>query len=322
MRRILFANIGWMTHYCGLNPSDTITGGGSYKDDDKHETYNFQNLDGWCYGFVQPVRWGSICLENIDPDISHDSESIDDVLVIWTARRPDSGGTYIVGWYKQAVVYRKWKNSGRKERSNYPYNIKARYEDCTLLQKRDRTYLVPRARKGENEGFMGQSNVWYANKEISKVKIFRMDVIAYVDNYNPDMKTYRKRIKVNVEARKQVETAAIKFVTEAYENSGYKVKTVEKENLGWDLEATNGNVNLRIEVKGLAGEEISVHLTQNEYAKMKNINNSDYRLCVVTEAVKSPQLSTFTYEDGKWICEEDDTIVLSFDEQIAAIAFV
>ena len=34
---MLFANIGWMIHYQGQSASDIITGGGSYRDDDKHE---------------------------------------------------------------------------------------------------------------------------------------------------------------------------------------------------------------------------------------------------------------------------------------------
>ena len=39
--RVLFANIGWMIHYRGYNPKDQIDGGGSYRNDDKHEVYNF-----------------------------------------------------------------------------------------------------------------------------------------------------------------------------------------------------------------------------------------------------------------------------------------
>lgn len=33
--KILFANIGWMTHYRGKNAKDQIVGGGSYRNDDK-----------------------------------------------------------------------------------------------------------------------------------------------------------------------------------------------------------------------------------------------------------------------------------------------
>lgn len=142
------------------------------------------------------------------------------------------------------------------------------------------------------------------------------------DNYKPESGTSRKRVRTNVEVRKRVEEAAIKIVTQHYENFGYKVKTVEKENLGWDLEATKGHTSLRIEVKGLSGEEISVHITQNEYAKMTYNNNSHYRLCVVTEALTSPLLSTFVYDGEKWVCIEDSDLVLNIEEQVAAIAFV
>lgn len=64
--RILFANIGWMIHYRGYNPKDQIDGGGSYRNDDKHKVYNFMPIDGNCYGYVQPVKWGAINLRRID----------------------------------------------------------------------------------------------------------------------------------------------------------------------------------------------------------------------------------------------------------------
>lgn len=62
---ILFANIGWMTHYKGNTKKDQIVGGGSWSNDDKHEAFNFSPIKGKCYGYVQPVRWGSISLHII-----------------------------------------------------------------------------------------------------------------------------------------------------------------------------------------------------------------------------------------------------------------
>ena len=55
---------------------------------------------------------------------------------------------------------------------------------------------------------------------------------------------------------------------------------------------------------------------------MKEADNESYRLCVVTEALKSPEIWTFANDNGIWVCEEDNDIELSFDEQIAAIAYV
>ena len=98
--RLLFANIGWMTHYQGYSKKDKISGGGSYRDDDKHETYNFFPINGKCYGYVQPVNWGAITLDRIEKSLSKSSKSLDGVLVIWIAKHPIAGGTYIVGWYK------------------------------------------------------------------------------------------------------------------------------------------------------------------------------------------------------------------------------
>ena len=320
MERILFANIGWMIHYQGQSANDTISGGGSYRNDDKHEAFNFQNLHGVCYGYVQPVNWGHITLSRIDTSIENTADKIDDVLVIWTARRPDSGGTYIVGWYKHATVYRDFQKSYAKERKKYTYNIMAKDEDCTLLSVDDRTLEVPRAQRGQ-EGGMGQSNVWYADKDVSAIKVFLQQVKDLVLSMGKTSKK-KKHFKINVEAKKLVEEAANKLVKETYEKRGFKVLSVEKDNLGWDLEARKDKVHLRIEVKGLANEEISAHITQNEYSKMRDKDNANYRLCIVTNALHTPELSTFIYDGDKWICEEDCEIVLSFDEQVAAVAYV
>ena len=320
MQRILFANIGWMVRYQGQSLGDTISGGGSYRDDEKHEAFNFQDIKGMCYGYVQPVRWGSIKLSRIDPHVSNYNDKIDDVLVVWTARRPDNGGTYIVGWYKHATVYSNFQFCNFTERKRYDFNISAKYVDCTLLSVADRSFRIPRAQNGEVGG-MGQSNVWYADSDISSIKEFREKVINYIFN-KYSQPTRHKQLKVNVEARKLVETNAIKIVTEEFQRRGFSVKSVEKDNLGWDLEAIKGGYKLRLEVKGLAGAELSVRITQNEYSKMQSKDNANYRLCVVTNALDKPDLCVFIKEGNNWVCEDDNEMILCFDEQVAAIAFL
>ncbi len=52
--KILFWRIRWMLHYEGNSESDTIQGGGSHPNENKHEVYNFQNVNGHCYGHLQP----------------------------------------------------------------------------------------------------------------------------------------------------------------------------------------------------------------------------------------------------------------------------
>lgn len=322
MKRILFANIGWMKRYREHSKSDKIKGGGSYNPDDKHEAFNFQNVDGHCYGYVQPTRWSDIKLERIDSACANTNGYINDVLVVWTATNPIEGGTFIVGWYKHARVYRTFQHDAKnKERNGYDYNVEAQSSDCTLLIEKERTMQVPRAKASMNKGFMGQSNIWYADSDIKEVKNFRLSVFDYIENY-VEPQRHKAKPKIDINAKIAVEKAAVSAVTSYYTGQGYNVNSVEDENKGWDLEATKGKASLRIEVKGLAGSQISVHISKNEYAKMKSSDNADYRLCVVTNALKSPEIWTFSYDNGIWVCEEDNDIELSFEEQIAAIAYI
>jgi Domain of unknown function (DUF3883) len=88
----------------------------------------------------------------------------------------------------------------------------------------------------------------------------------------------------------------------------YIIKNVEKDNVGWDLEAKPeiDGVSLCLEVKGLFGSELKVGLTPNEYRiliKHREGNKAHYRLCVVTEALSyKSMLRIFRYEvsDNKW----------------------
>ena len=322
MNRILFVNIGWMIHYKGNTNNDTIKGGGCYRDVYKHEAYNFLNIKGLCYGYVQTVRGGKINLGKIDSSIGKDSEEIDDVLVIWTARNPESGGTYIVGWYKHAIVYRALQKINALERNNYRYNVKAKFQNCYLLPVDDRVFEVPRARNNLNKGFMGQSNVWYANQNFNDILLFRKKVIEYINSVFCFGKANRNSLKINTKVKKIVEQTAVNAVISKYQKKGYKVVSVEKDNLGWDLEAIKDKIRLRIEVKGLSDKSISVHLTANEYSQMVSNDNLGYRLCIVTNVLKSPIITTFLFDRKRWVCEDDSEIYLSFNESIVAVAFV
>jgi hypothetical protein len=80
------------------------------------------------------------------------------------------------------------------------------------------------------------------------------------------------------------------------------VETVEKDNVGWDLEAKpkGGGKILCLEVKGLFGSVVKIGVTPNEYralVKHREGKKPNYRLCVVTDALLSePTLRIFRYE--------------------------
>ncbi|EFH3040536.1 HNH endonuclease, partial [Escherichia coli] len=168
---ILFCNIGWMDKYDGID-GDSINRGGSYnKTATGHEVCNFTNSDGYVYGYVQPT--GQIKIEKLGAN--RKDEKIDGITVVWLAG-PESGGTAVVGWYKNATIFREpqeliYPSSTHRKNGITTFRIKALWKDAFLLPSDNRSLMIPRAVKGG----IGQSNVWYANtpesdEHVTKVK--------------------------------------------------------------------------------------------------------------------------------------------------------
>ncbi|WP_211665374.1 hypothetical protein [Leucothrix arctica] len=65
------------------------------------------------FGYVRPT--GQIKLENLG--VSKKDDSVDNVLVIWTAG-PEAGGTAVVGWYQNATVFRHEQKLTAKSRKH------------------------------------------------------------------------------------------------------------------------------------------------------------------------------------------------------------
>ena len=316
--KLLFANIGWMTHYQGQTITDKIMGGGSYDPAEKHEAFNFMVINDSCYGYVEPPVHSKINLQRIDPNCPRQADELKDVLVIWVSSHPKTKGSYIVGWYKNATVYSYFHESKEIRRKNFSYNIKAVSKDCILLPVDKRTFPVPRANR-VGKGFLGQCNVWYADSSQKDVNDFKKEVLDYINNYKVegDVHIIKKLLAVNAEQRKKIEEAAVDFVKKEYQNRGYQVKSREDENCGWDLDAIKGKVLLKLEVKGLGGEGM-VHITRNEYDKM-NQYKDDYRLCIVFNALKSPTLVIFIWNSAlnNWVTETNSSIILDIETKVS-----
>lgn len=305
--RILFCNIGWMERYNGLG-NDSITGGGAYVRESGigDEVYNFFAFDedSSFYGYVRPPKGKKIDIDHIAGEKVEDA-SIGGVTVVWTASRP-SGGTVIVGWYKDATVFRKYQKFGNNMVHNAQIQngiegfwITAPPNRATLLSLDERTFEIPRMKKG----FMGQSNVWYADSDESKNLVTEIhDMIHGGTSHIRDQKHWNTQ---DQEKKVEVEKAAIRVCCTHFESLGYDVVSVERDNVGWDLVATAGRYSLRIEVKGLSGTVFSIELTPNEYNAFSQ-QASDYRLAVVVNALaKNPLLSICRYSDeqGAWVVE-------------------
>ena len=149
MTPILFCNIAWMKTYTG-DPTDEPIGGGSHPV--KEEKNNFNPFDGQMFGYVP--TGGSETINIARLGAVEGTGSVDGVNVVWTATRPDQGGRVVIGWYKDATVFRKL----RKHPNGRYYHFKAAQAICHLLEPSERDLPVKTAQ--QVEGGAGRS-VWY-----------------------------------------------------------------------------------------------------------------------------------------------------------------
>ncbi len=326
---ILFCHTGWMDFYQGLI-NDTIIGGGKHVDNMGWggEMFNFKNFEGYLYGYVQPKidrkyrNPSTIKLEKLGA--LETDESLQGITVVWTATDPYNGGAYIIGWYKNATVYRYYQNPPKYSKRRYKNNslgyfIKTKIKDGNLLPIDERIVQVHRQKKN----WMGQSNVWYADKNPEFVK----DVKDYIfkaiipENVKRGSKGIGGAKQQDPLKRIEVEKKAVLFVTNHYKQLGYEVQSYEKDNLGWDLTATNKKTELKLEVKGLSGTTIATELTPNEFKNLK-ADNKFYRLCIVTEAITKPRLKIFAHsnDNNEWTSE--DGTIMKFEEVVSARIYV
>jgi len=317
MVRIVFLKVAWMSRYQGLSGDKIISEDRFVKKMGYgHEIFNNLAWNRRMYGYVQANDRMTIAIERLGA--SKEDESISNVLVVWVATRP-FGGVFVVGWYKNATVYRKWqrapKGSNRKYKGEmFGYNVTTVQQACTILPFDKRVIKIPK-------GTMRMAHVWYA--EGTKHDGFRNRVTSFINNGGiPPRPRPRpgKRKQVDPYLRTQIEKSAITAVTRHYEILGYTVESFEKDNLGWDLEACHehADVLLRVEVKGLSQSNICVDLTPNEYAMMQEYRDS-YRVAVLTNALtRRRKLAIFSFspESKQW--EDDDGCQLIINKAIGA----
>lgn len=320
MITIIFFNVGWMEYYQGMK-NDSIKGGGKNNSEVGwgHEILNFKSYRGRYYGYVQPVineySDSKILIERLGAlkgDIF-----INGVTVVWTATDPDHGGTYIVGWYKNATVYKLYQYPLKGSKRSYKnqdigYYTKASTSDCTLLPKDKRNFRIPRS----GAGSMGKSNVWYAHKRPDFVN----QVYKYIQNGTLPKQTEDRILtgsprQVDPEKRILIEKTAVEIVTIYFQNLGYSVESVESENVGWDLNAFVATKKLRIEVKGLSGKNSPAELTPNEFYHF-NMNKGDFRLCIVRCTLEKPILSVFSYskDHDRWLDQDMNPLEIEIFE--------
>jgi hypothetical protein len=108
----------------------------------------------------------------------------------------------------------------------------------------------------------------------------------------------RGRGYVDPATRVEIEMKAIEFVTLHYKALGFQVRSVESENLGFDLEADRSGEILNLEVKGTSNEAPRFFISRNE--RRRSVTDSQWRLAIVSGALSlKPQLRVLTATEAE-----------------------
>ena len=112
-------------------------------------------------------------------------------MVVWRAKSDCSDFTSVVGWYKNATVYRYYNEFELANDDTKNYNFKAKAEDCILLpvNVRSRRTLWYVRRKGKKNGpsyGFGQANVWFASESDENIYLesYLNKIVNQIDNYD------------------------------------------------------------------------------------------------------------------------------------------
>lgn len=322
---LLFVNVGWQIRYQGSTKDDPTLGGHGYLRDHVvgHEAWNFLPTRGKVYGYIP--RETTVNIERLGA--TRRDAAVQGVTVVWLARHPSTGRTVIVGWYENADIYRMSGGISLKRMKGIRIapQIVADAKDAHLLPLDQRTFPIPTKKK---PGCLGQSPVWYGNNDE-----FRDRVRLFISRGGRHAPVTARRFagagrQNDPAARKRIEEAAIEFATRYYESiaGGERlVESVEHLARGWDLEASNTEDCLKVEVKGVSSDVCSVDLTPNEYeAMLSTEHRSHYVVFVVTGLeAKRPFAHIFRY-DGEassrakpvWISQRGE--LLRVEERVAA----
>lgn len=299
--RFLFIRTGWMKKYIGSTLSDPKPiGGGKYnKMNIGGEVDNFINYkDGNRYIYFQPsmksdkINLSRICKHNTN------KEFIDGVTVIICAPSPDNNDLVIVGFCKNACVYRDPQK--KTDKYNKQFRIKCNSKDSLLINHRNRNFTIPKKLGG-----FGQTNICYYLDDKGERKGFDWmeNAIQYVYSANDKSNMYSvvnssdisdaaikkelfEQLYANPDDRRKIEDYAMTQALDWLEKNGfYEIEDVSrKKNYACDFICKKHEMTYLIEVKGTRSEGNYIILTNNEFDKSNN-NSENYVLIVVESIV-------------------------------------
>ncbi len=215
---MLLCNVSWMKRYEGVTRDDVPRHGGKYVNEHGfgHEAINVKPHNGKVYGFVQV---NTIDIGRLD---RRATDKVEGVLVLWRAR--STRGAVIVGWFKNATVFRKRQPAikGRQfqhdgETIKPEWIIEANEKDATLVPADERFFSVPVSHKG----FGSQTFVSFLNRDdLKEVTAFKEKLLLYISQVENGLKPTPLAEEVKTPAR-FFEGATQEISVNAYERNPF-----------------------------------------------------------------------------------------------------
>ena len=220
---ILVCRVAWMPFY--RSKKEEASGGGSYVEEGNvpYEALNFLPVKGEYFGYVS-VR-GNININKLGA--KSDDEKISGVLVVFCASDPKSGDFLVIGWYKNATVYRKWiKRPGEKN----PRYVRFTSTEAVIVEESLREFLMPGSRDNPREPFggIGQVPIWYGLNQQS-AKGFRDSLGKYIQGE-----------RINNQPEKTVIESKKRSLSKKLERRGSNRKFIHKK--GFKCEACKWSI--------------------------------------------------------------------------------
>lgn len=124
-----------------------------------HESFNFLPTDGICYGYVAV---NSLNLERLGNE--EVADTIENILVVWTATNPEDKARYIVGFYNGATVHRYPEKRPKDKEVQTSFRrldclVSAPSRQCWVVPVSSRRFRIPNMEKG----YPGRSRSFYTD---------------------------------------------------------------------------------------------------------------------------------------------------------------
>lgn len=327
VQRMVLFRVEWMEKYQGLEVIHKPTFGHVRAGLEPHESFNFQVENGeLCYGYARISKGNNINIERLG-DVDQDKEGneyVDNVTVVWTARRP-KGGMVVVGWYKNARIFRSGQTYPATVHRQFKNGGKATFQ---AIANAGNVFFLDSPKRDERllDGLgktWKQARPFYISEKPEFAEMERNLWKLILGKSGKAISKRGKKPPLNQARKKEIEEGAIKYVAEEFKQRGYSVESREDENVGYDLEAVskNGEV-LCIEVKGRGIMDITADFTVNEYKTILSheedcFNIGEYIICIVTN-VGRPNMTLYEFRyDRKRKAWFDDKLKLYPEERVA-----